>query len=234
VSEQDVVAKVNDLMQTLDDVKRYEELAHAMIDFAAIIVVSVIGVIALTMLQNFADIAYGFPNSINGQAYLLFDQSIPASPWILLCELSILIGGLLFGVVWVDRRVRRTKVGEWKETLNEGVPGAIKLLSNIEWDSLLGTVSLARVAYLFYALIKVAGYFLLTSFILSFVSLFFGFLSPVTSSYNYLLFISLAIVLLFTRKSLAEGFRKLRSLDLLFWDLRWFASEFKRAEFNQA
>jgi hypothetical protein len=234
VSEQDVVAKVGDLMMTLDDVKRYKELAYAMIDFAAIIIVSVIAVIALTMIQNFADIAYGFPNFINGQAYLLFDQSFPASPWILLGELAILIGGLLFGVVWVDRRVGRTKVGEWKEILNEGVPGAVKLLSNIEWDSLLGTVSLARVAYLFYALIKVAGYFLLASFILSFIFLFFGFLFPVASSFNYVPFISLAIVLLFTRKSVAEGFRKLRSLDLLFWDLRWFSSEFKRAEFNQA
>ena len=229
MSEQDVVAKVGDLMRTLDDVKRYEELAYAMIDFAAIIIVSVIAVIALTMIQNFADIAYGFPNFINGQAYLLFDQSFPASPWILLCEFSILIGGLLLGVVWVDRRVSRTKVGEWEETLNEGVPGAVKLLSNTEWDSLLGTVSLARVAYLFYALIKVAGYFLLASFVLSFVFLFSGFLFPVASSLNYVPFISLAIVLLFTRKSVAEGFRKLRSLDL-----RWFSSEFKRAEFNQA
>jgi hypothetical protein len=234
VSEQDVVAKVGDLMQTLDDVKRYEELAYAMIDFAAIIILSVMAVIVLTMVQNFADIAYGFPNFINGQAYLLLDQSFPASPWILLCELLILVGGLLLGVVWVDRRVGRTKVGEWKETLNEGVPGAVKLLSNIEWDSLLGTVSLSRVAYLFYALIKVAGYFLLATFILSFFFLLLGFLFPVASSLNYVPFISLVTVLLLTRKSVAEGFRKLRSLDLLFWDLRWFSSEFKRAEFNQA
>jgi hypothetical protein len=152
----------------------------------------------------------------------------------LLIQLSFLVGGVVVGILWVDRRVRRTKVGEWKDTLNEGVPGALKLLTNIDWDSLLGTVSLARVAYLFYSVIKVAAYFLMTWFLLSFVFFFSGVSAPLWSSYDSIPFLSLIIVLIFTRKSLAEGFRKLRSLDLLFWDLRWFSSEFKRAEFNQA
>ncbi len=232
--EETVVAKVGDLMRTLDDVKRYRELAYAMVDFAAIIVVSLIAVIALAMTQSVVDIAYGFPSSINGQAYLLFGQPFAASPWVLLVQLSILIGGLLFGIMWVDRRVRRTEAGEWRETLNEGVPGALKLLSSIEWDSLLGTVSLARVSYLFYALVKVAGYFLFTWFLLSFALGFSGLLTQVVLSFDYVPFLALTIVLLLTRKNIAEGFRKLRSLDLLFWDLRWFSSEFKRAEFNQA
>ena len=233
MSEEDVVAKVGDLMRTLDDVKRYRELAHGMVDFAAIIVGSVIAVIALAMVQNSFEIAYGFPTSINGQALLLFAQPLGASPWVLLAQIAILIGGLLLGILWVDRKVRRTRVGEWKETLDEGVPGALKLLSNIDWESLLGTVSLARVAYLFYALIKVVGYFLVATFLLSVAFLFSGFLAPAVTTY-YVAFIALTVVLVFTRKSLAEGFRKLRSLDLLFWDLRWFSSEFKRAEFNQA
>ncbi|MGP8125909.1 MAG: hypothetical protein ACLQEQ_08645 [Nitrososphaerales archaeon] len=233
MSDADVVAKVGDLMRTLDDVKRYTALAYAMVDFVAIIVVSVIAVIALTMLQFVSDVMFGSPISINGQALLLFGPSFPASPWLLLGEGIILASGLIFGILWVDRRVRLTRVGEWKGTLGEGAPGAIKLLSGIDWDSLLGTVSLARVSYLFYALIKVVGYFLLTTVLLSFVFLVPGLLVPVGWN-NYVPFISLAIVLLLTRKSLADGFRKLRSLDSLFWDLRWFASEFKRAEFSQA
>lgn len=234
MSDEAVVAKVGDLMRTLDDVKRYKELAYAMVDFAAIIVVSVIAVIALTVVQFLADIVFGFPSPINGGAYLLFGPSFPSSLWVFFGELIILISGLVFGVYLVDKRVRLVKVGEWKTTLDEGAPGAIKLLSSIEWDSLLGTVSLARVAYLFYAIVKVVGYFLLVSVLLSFVSLFTLFSAPATLSYTYIPFISLIIVLLLTRRSLAMGFRKLRSLDSLLWDLRWFASEFKRAEFNQA
>jgi len=227
-----VVAKVGDLMRTLDDVKRYRELASAMVDFVAIMVVSLIAVVVLTSLQFVADVVYGSPNTLNGQALLLFGPPFPASPWIFLGELVILFSGLILGVYWVDRRVRITKVGGWKGALDEGAPGAIKLLSNIDWDSMLGSVSLARVSYLFYALIKVVGYFLLTTVVLSFVFLFsLGFLFP--AALSYMPFLSLVIVLLFTRKSIADGFRRLRSLDSLFWDLRWFASEFKRAEFNQ-
>lgn len=234
MSEEEVVTKVGDLMRTLDDVKRYREVAYSMIDFAAILVISVIAVIAVALLQSLVDIAYGFPISINGLGILLFGPFIGASPWTLFVQLALLIGGLLIGIFWVDRRVHHTQVGEWKDTLNEGTPGALKLLSNIDWDSLLGTVSLARVAYLFYAAIKVTGYFLVTWFLLSFAFSFSGVLGLVWSGYDYIPFLSLIIVLIFTRKSLAEGSHKLRSLDLLFWDLRWFSSEFKRAEFNQA
>jgi len=233
VSDQDVVAKVGDLMRTLDDVKRYKELAYAMVDFGAIMVVAVIAVIGVTMFQSSVYIVSGFPTSNNGGAYLLFGTPFPSNILVFFGELIILFLGLILGVYRVDKRVRLTKVGEWKETLEEGAPGAIKILSNMEWDSLLGTVSVARVAYLFYSIIKVIGYFLLVSVILTFVSVFTLFSVPATLGYSSIPFISLIIVLLFTKNSLTEGFRKLRSLDSLFWDLRWFASEFKRADFNQ-
>lgn len=223
MSERDVVAKVGDLMQTLDDVKKYREMAYAMIDFAAIVITSLIAVLALTLLQSITEIVYRSPSSING-------HSFSASPWALFGDLIILLAGLVSGVFWVDRRVRRTKFDEWKNTLEEGTPGAIKLLSSVDWDSLLRTVSLARVSYLFYGLVKVVGYFLFTTIVISIVVLFSGLPLP----FVYVPFISLAIVLLYTRRNLLDGFHKLQSLDLLFWDLRWFASEFKRAEFNQA
>ena len=233
MSEEDVVGKVGDLMRTLDDVKRYRELAYAMVDFAAIIVISVIVVIALTTVQFLADVIFGSPNSVNGQALLLFGPAFPASLWLLVGEIIVLASGLLFGVYWVDRRVSHTQVGEWKGALDEGAPGAIKILSGIDWDSLLGTVSLARVSYLFYALIKVVGYFVLTTILLSLALLYSGLFTSIAMT-AYIPFIALFVVLLLTRKSIAEGFSKLRKLDSLFWDLRWFASEFKRAEFNQA
>src|ERR1700674_5604648 len=110
MSEEDVVAKVGDLMRTLDDVKRYRELAYGMVDFAAIIVGSVIAVIALAMGQNSVDIAYGFSSSINGQAFILFGRSLGASPWVFLGQIAILIGGLGLGILWVDKKVRRTRV----------------------------------------------------------------------------------------------------------------------------
>ncbi len=53
-----------------------------------------------------------------------------------------------------------------------------------------------------------------------------GLLYLVPSVQTYLVPASVVPVLIFSRKSLEAGFKRLRSLDLLFWDLRGFYSEF--------
>jgi hypothetical protein len=118
--------------------------------------------------------------------------------------------------------------------MEEGLPGAVKLLSELDWESQLGMVSTSRIAYLFYVLLKIAGYSLLTYIVLLFVGGFSGLWYLVPSGQYYVIPISVILVLIFSKKSLEAGFNRLRSLDLLFWDLRGFYSEFKRTEFNKA
>jgi hypothetical protein len=118
--------------------------------------------------------------------------------------------------------------------MEEGVPGAVKLLSELDWESQLGMVSTSRLAYLFYAVLKVAGYSLCTYFVLDILAGFLGLWYWVPSIQEYLAPASVILVLILNKKSLETGFNRLRSLDLLFWDLRGFYSEFKRAEFNKA
>jgi len=232
MSEGDVVEKVGALMSTLDDVKRYRELASAMVDFVAIFAGSLIVVVALNLVQDGYDIAYGWTSSGFGATVL---GGMPASILLPLATFFIPLGGLLEGYVWVRKRVNSTKVGEWKGQLQEGVPGAVKLLSGLDWDSVLSMVRLSRVAYLFYELVKIVGYTILAVVLLFFATSLAGFL-PVPalfSSQVYILFLAVIVVLLLSRKGLAEGLAKLQSLDLLFWDLRVFSTEFKRAEFNK-
>ncbi|MGA2664518.1 MAG: hypothetical protein ABSF83_06225, partial [Nitrososphaerales archaeon] len=131
-------------------------------------------------------------------------------------------------------RVGRTKTGEWKETMEEGVPGAVKLLSELDWEAQLGMVSASRLAYLFYSVLKVAGYSLLTCIVLLLAGAVSGLWYLFPSGQGYVVPVSVVVVLIFSKKSLEAGFNRLRSLDLLFWDLRGFYSEFKRAEFNKA
>jgi uncharacterized RDD family membrane protein YckC len=102
-----------------------------------------------------------------------------------------------------------------------------------DWDSTLRAISLSRAAYLFYALIKVAAYSTVVFVLLSFAELFSGISYLLQPGQIYILLISVIIVLLFTWRSLGEGFRRMQSLDALFWDLRVFSTEFKRAEFNK-
>jgi hypothetical protein len=231
MSEAEVVGNVSDLMQALDQVRKYRELAYAMVDFLAILVVSIIASILIIFLQGVYDITSGFP--VYGPGLPLGGIALPSSGLASLAVVAIILGGILTGTLWVDRRVRRTKMGEWKKTIEEGVPGAVRLLSELDWDSLLGTVSISRVAYLFYAMIKIVGYSLLTFVLLFFVGGVLELWSGLPSGPEYLVPISVVLVLIFSKKSLEAGFNRLRSLDLLFWDLRGFYSEFMRAEFNK-
>jgi len=232
MSEADVVEKVSGLMQALDQVRKYRELAYAMVDFLAILIVSVIASILIVFFQGLYDVTSGFP--AYGPGLALGGIVLPSSGLASLAVAVIILGGIMAGTLWVDRRVKRTKMGEWKRTMEEGVPGAVKLLSELDWDSLLGTVSIARVAYLFYAVMKIVGYSLLVYVVLYFVGAFLELWSRLPSGPEYLVFASIVLVLIFSKKSLEAGFNRLRSLDLLFWDLRGFYSEFKRAEFNKA
>ena len=226
-----MVEQVSDLMRALDDVRRYRELAYAMVDFLAILVVSIIASILIIFLQGVYDVTSGISRQ---RRELARSSGIPSSGFVSLAVAVIVLGGILGGILWVDRRVKRTKKGEWKKTMEEGVPGAVRLLSELDWESQLGMVSTARIAYLFYAMLKVAGYSLLTYLVLDVVAGVSGLMYWAPSSPEYLVPASVVLVLIFSKKSLEAGFNRLRSLDLLFWDLRGFYSEFKRAEFNKA
>jgi hypothetical protein len=230
MSEEDVVAKVGEMMQSLDEVRKYRELAYALIDFAGIMAVATILALLVAVAQGVYAVMFGFSTS---SFFTFFSGFIPAAGLAGVLPIFIVFGGFLGGVVWIGRRVDRVKTGEWKETLDEGVPGAVKLLTETDWDSLLSTVSLSKVAFALYALVKIIGYFLLIGLLLSFGEIFVGGLVGYTYNIAFVTMASVILALLANRKNLEMAFKRLRSLDLLFWDLRWFYSEFKQAEFNK-
>ena len=232
MSERDVAGKVGELMRTLDDVKKYTELAHAMTDFAGIIVASLIAVVALVIFQNAVDILAG-PQSNDGLGFSLSYSQFPMNPIVGFVLVLVPILGTIYGIFYVTRRVAHVKVGDWEDTLKEGVPGAVKLLSETDWDSLLSAVSLSKAAFLLYALIRVAVYSILT-FIIMLIFGIGGIWFLVSLGPAYLAVLSVVVALLLSSGKMVSGFRRLQSLDGLFWDLRWFYSEFKRANFNQA
>lgn len=231
MSEADVLSKVGDLMKALDEVKRYRELAFALIDFVGIFVISLIAAFLWFDAQALYGIYFGFLQS-SGVSF--FGPVIPSSGPTSIVPFFIVLAGFLGGVLWVSRRVEKTKTGEWRGSLDEGVPGAIKLLGEMDWESQLSSVSLARVSFLLYATIKVIAYFLLISFFLVFVEIFVAGLVGLAFNTTFVLLTALILALIINRRGLENAFQRLRTLDLLFWDLRWFYSEFKRAEFNKA
>jgi uncharacterized protein YqgC (DUF456 family) len=95
--------KVVELMTTLDEVKKYKELARSMGDFIIIILAAVVAILSVY-------IGFNFYQGFGGQ----IPQNIILSGVEALISLLIFAAALIAGIFWVDRRVRRVKVGEWK------------------------------------------------------------------------------------------------------------------------
>ena len=231
MSEADVVTKVGDLMKALDEVNKYRELALALVDFAGIFVISLIAAFVWFDVQALYGIYFGFLQS-SGVSF--FGPVIPSTGPTSIVPFFIVLAGFLGGILWVSKRVEKTKTGEWEKSLEEGAPGAIKLLGEMDWESQLSSVSLARVSFLLYATIKVVAYFLLISFFLVFAEIFVAGLVGLAFNTTFVLLTALILALIINRRGFENAFQRLRTLDLLFWDLRGFYSEFKRAEFNKA
>ena len=221
LTEENVVAKVVELMETLDHVKKYNALAGSFKRFALIVLGSIAVFLALGA-------SLGFLNLV-----VTFDR-----PQIFLAALLLLlvpISGIVIGVLFIRRRVNSVKTGEWKDELSHGFPSALKMLLEMNWDKTFDEISSGRVSYALYGLLKAAAYWIIAVFavgllgnlatfiVLNRAGLFGG---PIFG------LISLLIVYLLLRQDLSRRYNEIRALDKLLWELRWFSLELRRAEFQ--
>lgn len=235
--EAQVVAKVEELMKALDQVKRYRALSKLMVDFAAIMLVSVVLLLSWELAVNFYRLATSFYCYYPGPgSYTCTPSTATGSPFLqLFAGLSLLVipaGGLLIGIYWVDRKLKVVKVEEWKEALKEGFPGAVKLLQELKWDTILEDIRMSKIGYSIYFIVKVVGYWLF-ALIIIFFPYALG-ISALHLEVNLYIpaFLSLVLVLVMSRNDLQRKYQQVVSLDNLMWELRWFSSGFKSAKFE--
>jgi hypothetical protein len=237
MSEKAVVAKVEELMKSLDQVRRYRALARFLVDFLIIILFSVAVLFVLEIAVNFYHLTSSFPNYFALPSTLVIVSSAGSTSPILqlLLVLSLILipaVGLLTGIFWVNHKMKAVEGESWRKTLNEGFPGALKLLQALDWDSVINDIRISKIGYVLYFVVKVVGYWALSIIILFFPYGFGISLLHVNVNWYFLAFISLALVLILSRKDLQKRYRQVVSLDTLMWELRWFNSEFKSAEFQ--
>ena len=235
--EAQVIGKVEELMKALDQVKRYRALSRLMVDFTVIMLASIVLLLFWELAVNFYRLATGFYcyYSVPG-LYTCTPSSYTGSPLLMLfAGLSLLVipaGGLLIGVIWVDRKLKLVPVEEWKESIKEGFPGAVKLLQELKWDSILEDIRMSKIGYSIYFAVKVVGYWLFATILLSFPYVI-G-ISALHLEVNLYVpaFLSLVLVLVLSRGDLQKKYQQVVSLDNLMWELRWFSSGFKSAKFE--
>lgn len=234
MSEQAVVGKVEELMKALDQVKRYKALARLLVDFLIIVLVSFALLCAIELSVNFYHLYYGstfyyiplnplvtVPYAAPGTLNQLFALAIIGVPAL----------GVILGFVWVSLQLGKVKQGIWRSTLDEGFPGALKLLQNLDWDAVFDDIRSSKIACALYFIAKTLGYWLLAYLILYYP---YAYISTAIHSVNlyFFYFVLLALVLVINKRDIQTKYRQITSLDALLWDLRWFNSEFKSAEFQ--
>jgi hypothetical protein len=221
MTEENVVAKVAELMETLDHVKKYNVLAGSFKRFALIVVGSIAVFLALGA-------SLGFLNLV-----VTFDR-----PQIFVVSLLLLvvpITGIAAGVLFIRRRVNAIKTGEWKEELSHGFPSALKMLLELDWDETFDEISSGRVGYALYGVLKTVAYWIITVFTVGLLGNLVTFLilhKPGLFGVPIWSLLSLLIVYLILRKDLSRRYNEIRALDKLLWELRWFSLELRRAEFQ--
>lgn len=220
LTEENVVTKVAELMETLDQVKQYNALSSSLKKFVLIIVSSLVVFLAVGA-------SIGFLNLV----------ATLERPQILLYALLLLlipISGVAMGVFYIRRKVNSIKTGEWQEELSNGFPSALKILMELDWDKTFDEISFGRVGYAVYTLLKVAAYWIIAFFTVGLLGNLLGFLilhQVGVLSGPVLGLISLIIVYLLLRKDFSRRYHQIRALDKLLWELRWLSVELRSAEF---
>lgn len=221
IPEESVVSKVEELMETLDHIKKYNALAGSLKKFGIVIAISFVIFFILNGMIDFLDVS----SMIDRPVFFL----------VLFLLLLIPLVGIAAGVLLVRKKVNSVRTGEWKEELSHGFPSALKILMELDWDKTFDEISVGRLSYFLYGLLKTAAYWFVTFFALGFVGATFAFLfSHGTPFFGGFLsgLLALLIVFLFLRNDLLRRYKEIRALDLLLWELRWFSLELRRTEFQ--
>ncbi len=205
-------------MSALDQVKKYREIVVSLTDFAIILLISLVVALSVNIYTEFSFLYTG-PNHL-----LSFVASISF--------ILFLTMGTILGAFWVKRRVKSVKLRQWKSTLSEGAPGAIKLLQELEWQNIFSDIRSAKLGFLLYGISKVLAYWGLAIVSFSLLSLVFQFFFNMGIYIITIVWFSLVVVLILSKNDLRNRYEQMGRLDWLLWELRWFESEFRRANFE--
>lgn len=216
--EDSLSSKFTEFMTALDRVKKYSALLSVLPDFTIILAMFVIVGLS-TFILGRLDSVY-LPRDVTGPSNSSF-----------MVFVSLIIG-IIVGVFWVNRKLKSVKVGQWKQVLDEGLPGVIKLLQELNWEDVFNNIRHAKLGSWLYGIAKIAVYWVLTvvgfSLITSVMRQSWHFGTP-----EYVIeLLSLVFVLLMSKKDLCRRYKQIGRLDMLFWELRWFESEYRRADFE--
>jgi hypothetical protein len=221
MTEEKVASKVAELMETLDQIKKYKAVTKSLKKFGVIVGGSVTVFFAILTLFEMLE----FEHVLNTTWFFI----------VAFFSLLIPIAGLLGGMFFMRKQINSVKEGEWRLELSKGFSSSLKLLVDMNWDRTLQDISNGRLGYSIYGLIKVGTYIVVS---VSAFEFFWNGLtlillqSIVSAGAMFWGLFGVLLVIVLLANDLMKRYRELRALDTLVWELRWFSFEFGRAEFQ--
>jgi hypothetical protein len=155
MTEEKVISKVAELMETLDQVKKYNVFMRSLKNFVLIVGGSIAAFLILLTLFQIFDL----------------DLNINSSLFFAVAFLTLLIPvtGLSTGILFVRKQMNTTKVGKRKEELSHDFSSVLKILTEIDWDKTIDDITMGKLGYTIYGIIKIAAYLVITVFAFEFV-----------------------------------------------------------------
>ena len=227
MTEENVVSKVAELMEALDNIKRYNAFACTLRRFAIILGSSIAAylIVRAFLISSTIDFSSGLTVTRDFTFYAAF------------ASLIIPMIGFLVGYFFVRRKLNSVKTGEWKEELSQGFPAALKILMELDWDKTFDEISMGKLGYGLYGALKTVGIWFILTFVIerlgNLVSRLLSF--PIAVSLFGDLFsslLALVIVFLIVGNDLFRRYREIHALDMLLWELRELSVELRRSEFQ--
>ena len=221
ISEEAIVSKVGELMETLYVVKRYSALARSLRKFTTILALSFLMLIILGMTAEFL----GQKGLLNGTLTLT----------VLAVLVLIPVVGIISGILFVRRRINSVKPTDWKEQLSDGFPSALKILLELDWEKTFEEIAIGKLGYVVYVVLKTATFWVITFFAMQLAAnailVLFNQGTMVFTGYLFT-FLSFIIVFLVLGNDLVKRYKEIQALDLLLWELRWFSTDVRKVEFE--
>lgn len=213
--EEELTSKMADFMTAVDQVKKYRKLLGILPDSLIILGLTIVGFLVVAISSNLGLVFVSYMNP----------SWVPIGNTI---QVILVLAGIFSAIFLINKKFSSIKFGEWKGILNEGAPGAIKLLQDFNWDNVYAEIRYAKIGFWFYGLLKITAYWLLTFVISSFIA---GYLNYSINLAIIALF-SLALVIALEEKDFKKRFEQVGRLDNLMWELRWFDNELRRSDFK--
>ena len=209
---------MSEFMTALDQVKKYREILTSMTDFTIIILGTIVAALSFNIIMRLSNLFIVADHGQNIAAYFLFFAIFPA--------------GIAAAVWRVRQRVKSVKTSEWKTTLGEGVAGALKLIQELEWDNIFSSIRYAKLGFFIYGITKILAYWGLAIGALYVFNGGMQWLFHINLDLIVIVVLALVAVVFLNRNDLRKRYEQIGRLDWLMWELRWFESEFRGANFE--